>query len=177
MSPLVLTKVNFFRQFCQFVGLSYNFMVDYQGPSTPFRAYIAKGNNSHLVRTVLRARFWWTVDEEMQPGMSYHLIWTQVRNNNVLEAIRQERHDDFEGLNYLRPEESSDTEDEERRTNQRSQSLSQTAVCRGDREGGKDFKEFKDFKDEDKKPRGFITSKAQCVAISLRKLVSATQLA
>jgi hypothetical protein len=44
-----------------------------------FKAWIGGGNNQHLVRELIKRRFWWTIVEEK--SMSVNFIWTQLKVN------------------------------------------------------------------------------------------------
>jgi hypothetical protein len=40
------------------------------------RAYIGKGNNSNLVKSLIKRRFWWEITENID---SAHFVWTQIK--------------------------------------------------------------------------------------------------
>jgi hypothetical protein len=53
--------------------------------SNPYRAYIGYGNNYHLVKGILKRRYWWMVVDEavgMQEWESLNFLWTQLKINH-----------------------------------------------------------------------------------------------
>jgi hypothetical protein len=42
---------------------------------TPYKYYIGKGNNSQLVRTALKTRFWWQMGD-FEEWIDYNFMWT-----------------------------------------------------------------------------------------------------
>ena len=47
----------------------------------PYKAFVGKGNNSNLLRMILKKRFWWqVVDKNI---CEVHLIWTQLKVNEL----------------------------------------------------------------------------------------------
>ena len=41
----------------------------------PYKYYIGRGNNSNIVRTALKSRFWWSMGE-YDSWDDYNFIWT-----------------------------------------------------------------------------------------------------
>lgn len=53
----------------------------------PYKYYIGKGNNSGLVRTALKSRFWWSMGD-CDDWTDYHFIWTQWKSNKILNCLK-----------------------------------------------------------------------------------------
>jgi len=53
----------------------------------PYKYYIGRGNNSGIVRTALKSRFWWSMGE-FDDWSDYNFIWTQWKSNKVLSAMK-----------------------------------------------------------------------------------------
>ena len=51
-----------------------------------FTGYIGKGNNSFLVRQVLKTRPWW-VQAEREDFSEANLIWTQWKKNSLIQQL------------------------------------------------------------------------------------------
>lgn len=49
----------------------------------PCKAYIGYGNNSNMLKGLLKRRFWWIVSEEMTEDCAF--AWTQVKINKIYE--------------------------------------------------------------------------------------------
>ena len=54
---------------------------------TPYKFYIGRGNNSGLVRTALKSRFWWSMGD-CDDWNGYNFIWTQWKSNKILNCIK-----------------------------------------------------------------------------------------
>lgn len=52
-----------------------------------FKVFVGKGNNSMLVRSLFKARFWWLLHdkEEME---KVNFMWTQCRKNQIMQTIK-----------------------------------------------------------------------------------------
>lgn len=59
----------------------------------PFVIFVTKGNNAALIHTLFRQRWWWTVLEEdqLKEDTHYHMAWTQLRDNNVIEKLKSNK--------------------------------------------------------------------------------------
>ena len=63
----------------------------------PYKYYIGRGNNSAIVRTALKSRFWWSMGD-YDEWEGYNFIWTQWKSNKILSCIKpwkevKEKHD------------------------------------------------------------------------------------
>ncbi|CAD8150662.1 unnamed protein product [Paramecium octaurelia] len=50
-----------------------------------YKAYVGKGNNGMLVRQILKSRWWWSIQDEME---ACHFVWTQLKVNSIHENMR-----------------------------------------------------------------------------------------
>jgi hypothetical protein len=53
---------------------------------TGFKAYVCKGNNGHIIKTILKKRWWWTLTDKCDPD-EWDFIWTQWFKPKVLKSI------------------------------------------------------------------------------------------
>ncbi|CAD8142301.1 unnamed protein product [Paramecium pentaurelia] len=50
-----------------------------------YKAYVGKGNNGMLVRQILKSRWWWSIQDEME---QCHFVWTQLKVNSIHENMK-----------------------------------------------------------------------------------------
>ncbi|CAD8057988.1 unnamed protein product [Paramecium primaurelia] len=50
-----------------------------------YKAYVGKGNNGMLVRQILKSRWWWSIQDEME---QCHFVWTQLKVNQIHENMK-----------------------------------------------------------------------------------------
>jgi len=55
-----------------------------------FKAYIWRGNNGRVVKTVLKKRWWWTIVDKWDPE-EWDFIWTQWLKPKVIKNIAVSR--------------------------------------------------------------------------------------
>lgn len=53
----------------------------------PYKYYIGRGNNSGIVRTALKSRFWWSMGD-FDDWEDYNFIWTQWKSNKILACVK-----------------------------------------------------------------------------------------
>lgn len=51
-----------------------------------FKAYICKGNNGHIVKTVLKKRWWWSIVDKCDPE-DCDFVWTQWLKPKIVKTI------------------------------------------------------------------------------------------
>ena len=56
-------------------------------PRTPYKFYVGKGNNATMVRTLLKARFWWQLHDK-EDIEKVNFMWTQLRKNSVMTSFK-----------------------------------------------------------------------------------------
>lgn len=70
----------------------------------PYKYHIGRGNNSGIVRTALKSRFWWSMGEYDDWG-DYNFVWTQWKSNKVLNCIKTWKEvQEQEGKDALNPD-------------------------------------------------------------------------
>ncbi|CAD8165580.1 unnamed protein product [Paramecium pentaurelia] len=50
-----------------------------------YKAYVGKGNNGMLVRQILKSRWWWSIQDEIE---QCHFVWTQLKVNQIHENMK-----------------------------------------------------------------------------------------
>jgi hypothetical protein len=53
----------------------------------PYVIYVGKGNNSTLIKNVVKNRPWWVVTED-STDPNINMVWTQLRQNEVLNEFK-----------------------------------------------------------------------------------------
>lgn len=75
---------NSYYDFCNYLCI----LNKVQRPSTPvatYKAYVAKGNNSILVKNCLKSRFWWNIgDFETEAN----LHWAQTKDQKFVDSLK-----------------------------------------------------------------------------------------
>lgn len=54
------------------------------GPS--YKAFVGKGNNSILIKNVIKSRPWWILSQD---GSEVNLHWTQVKSAKFTESLKE----------------------------------------------------------------------------------------
>lgn len=47
-----------------------------------YKIYIGMGNNSLLVKSLIKRRFWWTIEDDYKKA---NFVWTQLKINNFYQ--------------------------------------------------------------------------------------------
>lgn len=68
------------------INLSNNIFVTSKQDS-PYRAYICKGNNGILVKTILKSRPWWTLVSAADI-QTCNLVWTEWKRTRSFDNLR-----------------------------------------------------------------------------------------
>jgi len=58
----------------------------YPPPNILYKYYIGKGNNSIMVRSLFKNRFWWVQSEKEDMSIS-NFCWTQIKNQKIMEVL------------------------------------------------------------------------------------------
>jgi hypothetical protein len=53
-------------------------------PVGTYKALIGKGNNSILIKSIIKSRFWWNIVDSSE-CTDVNLSWTQSRNQKIIE--------------------------------------------------------------------------------------------
>jgi hypothetical protein len=51
-----------------------------------YKYFIGKGNNSIMVRSLFKNRFWWVQHDKMEIER-INFLWTQIKVPNIMEAL------------------------------------------------------------------------------------------
>jgi hypothetical protein len=65
----------------------------------PYVIYVGKGNNSTLIKNIVKNRPWWVVTED-RSDPNINMVWTQLRQNDVLNEFKSLKDMDQEDLLY-----------------------------------------------------------------------------
>lgn len=59
------------------------------------KAYVGRGNNSLLIKSLLKRRFWWSMDEEPKNSQ---FVWTQLKVNTYFDLERPNKEEILEAV-------------------------------------------------------------------------------
>lgn len=65
-----------------------------------YKAYIGPGNNSLMIKSILKRRFWWSISDKPE-GCSF--VWTQLKQNFIFREIQEPSKSKKEGLYLFNP--------------------------------------------------------------------------
>jgi hypothetical protein len=51
-------------------------------PEEKFKFYVGKGNNSLLIKSLMKRRFWWTLEEDPKKA---NFVWTQLKITSLYD--------------------------------------------------------------------------------------------
>jgi hypothetical protein len=80
---LTLTRRSTQQRTLSFVPLYHRLTESKWYPQTVvlYRAFVGKGNNSILVKTAIKNRFWWNIVAEKTKNDEVNFVWLQQRDN------------------------------------------------------------------------------------------------
>jgi hypothetical protein len=52
-----------------------------------YKCFVGKGNNSMLVRTLFKSRFWWLLHDK-EEDEKVNFLWTQLRKKSIMESLK-----------------------------------------------------------------------------------------
>jgi tubulin polyglutamylase TTLL1/tubulin monoglycylase TTLL3/8 len=55
-------------------------------PVHQYKCYVGKGNNSILIRTLFKTRFWWLLHDKEEIE-KVNFMWTQLRKNAIMDTF------------------------------------------------------------------------------------------
>lgn len=74
-----------YREFHLAINLT-NRIIFYPQPELQYRAFICKGNNGLLVKSIIKSRPWWTVRSYSEID-SCNLIWTEWKRTKLTNSL------------------------------------------------------------------------------------------
>ena len=80
-----LAKLQSYHNFILKINLSNGILI--KPEKIPYRIFIGKGNNSELIRNVIKERWWWQLCDSFDSNVNF--LWTQLKNQEFLEKIPQ----------------------------------------------------------------------------------------
>eukprot|EP00919_Chromeraceae_sp_WS-2016_P046937 GHVR01111324.1.p1 GENE.GHVR01111324.1~~GHVR01111324.1.p1 ORF type:complete len:108 (+),score=7.88 GHVR01111324.1:1955-2278(+) len=72
------TKIELYKDFLWKINYSNRFYIVPPEEETAYKVYIGKGNNSNLIKGIIRRRSWWIVVD--QPSQA-NFLFTQLKSN------------------------------------------------------------------------------------------------
>jgi hypothetical protein len=74
-----------YYEWCLILGLVDGMVSEKDGNAT-YKAFVGKGNNSVLVKNIIKNRPWWSL---CQDESDCHLFWNQSRSPKFLEGLKE----------------------------------------------------------------------------------------
>ena len=75
-------KLLYYQDFLWKVNYSNALYVKIPDNNITYKAYVGPGNNSTLIKSVLRRRSWWNVVDKME---NCNFVWTQLKVNSIFK--------------------------------------------------------------------------------------------
>lgn len=77
-------KVNKFKEFLFLINFSNKIYreLDFIKYDSAFKVYIGKGNNSNLIKAIMKRRFWFESTKKIEEA---HFVWTQLKEESVYD--------------------------------------------------------------------------------------------
>ena len=66
-------------------------------PVHQYKCFVGKGNNSILIRTLFKTRFWWLLHDKEEIE-KVNFMWTQLRKNPIMDSFPCKFEDKKSGL-------------------------------------------------------------------------------
>ena len=80
-----LEYIDFLSKLCQSNG----FTLNQRNEQKPYTAYIAKGNNSDLVKRLMKNKWWWKIIEKPENDTKMiNMYWSQFKNNLLRRSYK-----------------------------------------------------------------------------------------
>ena len=64
-----------------------------------YKVYVGFGNNSCMIKSILRRRFWWSVIEDKSQIENCHFVWTQLKIDSLFK-LQESRKYEFHGEDF-----------------------------------------------------------------------------
>ena len=71
-------KINKFKEFLFLINFAHKVYreLDIHKYSSNFKIFIGKGNNSNLIKAIIKRRFWFEITKNMEEA---NFVWTQLK--------------------------------------------------------------------------------------------------
>lgn len=100
VSHVLQVRYRHFKEFLAAVNLSNNLRITNEKTEVrPYVIYVGKGNNSTLIKNIIKNRPWWQLTEDRNDP-NINMVWTQLRQNEVLADYKSLKDPDLEDLCY-----------------------------------------------------------------------------
>ncbi|EAS04250.2 tubulin-tyrosine ligase family protein (macronuclear) [Tetrahymena thermophila SB210] len=85
--PKEVQRINQYQDFIRAVNFSNNIdVIPIQKPC--FKMYVGKGNNSYLIKSSVKQRWWLQLETNKDKVDQCHIVWTQLRFNEFLNNLK-----------------------------------------------------------------------------------------
>ena len=75
-------KIELYRDFLWKINFSSGLYVDAELElKKSFKVFVGGGNNSVLVKSLMKRRFWWVIVDKLTDDVNF--VWTQLKNQNI----------------------------------------------------------------------------------------------
>ena len=66
-------------------------------PQQQYKCFVGKGNNSILIRTLFKTRYWWLLHDKEEID-KVNFMWTQLKKNVIMDTLYCKYEDKKSGL-------------------------------------------------------------------------------
>jgi len=100
IDPELQKKLEEYTSFLLKINFSFGIVIK-QDPNkmAMYKYYVGAGNNSVLIRNLMKQRWWWIQTENIDSMKDLNFMWTQKKSNKFFEMFGSRRKNPFEGLN------------------------------------------------------------------------------
>lgn len=79
-----------YQDFLWKVNYSNGLYIKPSDPDAVYKVYVGPGNNSNLIKSILRKRFWWALTDRAEGS---NLTWTQLKINSLFKEQKSAQTD------------------------------------------------------------------------------------
>jgi hypothetical protein len=85
-----IMKFNLYKDFLFKVNFSHGLYVRFPDDvEKPYKLFVGKGNNSAIIKGIMRRRFWWQLVEKNSHEVNF--LWTQLRVNDFVKSQKKRK--------------------------------------------------------------------------------------
>ena len=98
LTPAELKKFNNFIQYREFlltVNMSNGIVINPELNSNQYKAFICKGNNGILLKSIIKSRPWWCI-RSISDVENCTLVWTEWKKSKLTESLPNAKKNDYE---------------------------------------------------------------------------------